>query len=278
MTTSTLRRRTSSVDARRGAGGGPHQLLCRLAQIPHDHPSRSTVRGQVIEAWLPLAERLARRFHGRGVPLEDLTQVASIGLIKAVDRFDIGRGNGFGAFATPTILGEIRRHFRDLTWDLRVPRRLKELRAAVKTSNEGLAQQLGHHPTTGELAADLDVSQDEVVECLGVSAAHTAMSLDAPAPGGDQAAELGETVGEPDTDLALAELRMTLGPALSALPAREQWILQMRFIGNLTQTEIAERVGVSQMHVSRLLSRSLAMLRETLTNDETDSPRRPEAG
>lgn len=265
MTACVLPHVPAAIDDR--AGPEPDGLLGQLAGIPPNHPSRPAVRRQAIEAWLPLAERLARRFYGRGVPPEDLRQVAIVGLIKAVDRFDPGRGFEFVAFAAPTILGEVRRYFRDHMWDMRVPRRLKELRLAVKASEGSISQELGHPPTTDELAADLDVPREEVVECLRAGPAYQALSLDAPGRG-EMEGDLGEMLGGPDADLALVELRMTLGPALAALPQREQRILQMRFYGNLTQSEIAERVGVSQMHVCRLLSRSLARLREILTDDE----------
>jgi RNA polymerase sigma-B factor len=268
---------TASIVADRPIGSDgtddtePYELLARLSSLPADHPSRPAVRDQVIEAWLPLAERMARRFQGRGVPLEDLTQIASLGLIKAVDRFDSARGATFLGFAVPTMAGEIRRYFRDHTWDVRVPRRVQELWLAASASKDSLAQELRHAPTADELAAELDVSPDEMTECLRAGTAHRAVSLNAPAPGTEGTIELGDTLAEQDAGLAMAELRMTLGPVLDTLPEREQRIVRMRFYENLTQSQIAERVGVSQMHVSRLLSRSLAIVREALLGDEPAS-------
>lgn len=254
--------------------GRAHELLKRLAACPPDQAAHARLRAAAIEAWLPLAEQLARRFRGRGEPLEDIIQTASVGLIKAVDRYQPARGTEFVAFAVPTIQGEIRRHFRDRTWDLRVPRRLQELRLAIRDSAENLTQQLGHPPSTGELAADLQVSPREVAEGMGAGRAYTTLSLEASVPteGGSADTELGDLLGEEDTDLASVELRMTLAPALAELPERERRILCLRFYGNLTQTEIAQRVGVSQMHVSRLLARSLALLRDAITQPEGSDP------
>lgn len=249
----------------------PDQLLARLAEATaaHDEESRQRLREEAIEAWLPLAEQLARRYAGRGEPLDDITQTASIGLIKAIDRFEPERGTGFVAFAVPTVQGEIRRHFRDGTWQLRVPRRLQELRLAVRDAAEDLTQELGHTPSTGEVAEKLEVSPEEVVDGVGAARAYNTLSLDASAAGSaDAGVELGELIGEEDADLAQVELRMALAPALAQLPDREQRILSLRFYGNLTQTEIAERIGVSQMHVSRLLTRSLRMLRDALIDPE----------
>lgn len=240
------------------------ELLRELAATPRDQGTRAALRARVIEAWLPLAERLARRYAGRGEPLDDLTQTASVGLIKAVDRYDSDRGGGFVTFAVPTILGEIRRYFRDRTWDLRVPRRLQELQQAIKASADSLAQELRHAPTAADLAADLDVSRREIVDGIGVARAYQALSLDARVATGDADTELGELLGAEDPGLAFVELRLMLAPAVARLPEREQRILRMRFYHNLTQAQIAERIGVSQMHVSRLLSRSLARLRDAI--------------
>lgn len=259
-----------STDLEQVGSDRAHQLLRELAAIPDGQPARAELRAAAIEAWLPLAQQLARRYAGRGEPLEDISQTASVGLIKAIDRFEPERGTDFVAFAMPTILGEIRRYFRDRTWDLRVPRRLQELRLAIRAASESLAQELRHSPTTGELAADLAVSRDEIVEGMGAGRAYSVLSLDASVvTAGGTETELGELLGEEDSDLAFVELRMTLAPALARLPERERLILCLRFYGNQTQTEIAERIGVSQMHVSRLLSRSLAMLREAITDSNT---------
>lgn len=263
---------TTSVRSRvTDDSGEPHRLLERLAETAPGDDSHARVREQAIQAWLPLAEQLARRYAGRGEPLDDITQSASIGLIKAIDRYEPSRGTGFVAFAVPTVQGEIRRHFRDGTWQLRVPRRLQELRLAVRDASEELTQELGHTPSTGEVAEKLQVAPKEVAEGIGAARAYSTLSLDASASGtAEPGAELGDLIGEEDADLAYLELRMTLAPALARLPEREQRILSLRFYGNLTQTEIADRIGVSQMHVSRLLARSLRMLRDVLTEDEPD--------
>jgi RNA polymerase sigma-B factor len=246
-----------------------HELLARMAAATEDG-SRARLREEAIQAWLPLAEQLARRYAGRGEPLDDITQTASLGLIKAIDRYDPDRGTGFLAFAVPTVRGEIRRHFRDRTWQVRVPRRLQELRLAIRDASETLTQELGHTPSAGELAEKLEVSPAEVADGLGATRAYSTLSLEASASGtGESGPGLGESLGEEDADLAYLELRMTLAPALARLPEREQQILSLRFYENLTQTQIADRVGVSQMHVSRLLSRSLRMLREALTDPES---------
>lgn len=250
----------------------PNEMLRALAALPPWHPSRPTVREQTIEAWLPLAANLARRFAGRGEPVQDLVQTATVGLIKAVDRFDVGRGSDFVAFAVPTIIGEIRRYFRDQAWDLHVPRRLQELRLAIAEATATLAQRLGHSPTTAELADDLGIPEKEIREGLKVTNAYRTASLDAPArdTGGEPGPTLGELLGAEDADLALAELRLAMAPAVASLPPRERHILHLRFVGNLTQDQIADRVGISQMHVSRLLARILKVLREELRETSGD--------
>ncbi|QSB12733.1 SigB/SigF/SigG family RNA polymerase sigma factor [Natronosporangium hydrolyticum] len=259
MTMTAARARTTAV-------GNPHEALHQLAALPMHHPSRPAVRDQAIVAWLPLATDLAHRFAGRGEPLADLLQTATVGLIKAVDRFDVDRGTDFPAFAVPTIVGEVKRYFRDQTWDLHVPRRLQELRRAVAQATETLSQRQGRTPTIGELAAELEVSEAEIRDGLRVSGAYTTISLDAPAtPGGDEpTATLGELLGAEDVELSRAELRMAVAPAVATLSERQQRILHMRFFGNLTQDQIARQIGISQMHVSRLLSRILTDLRERL--------------
>jgi RNA polymerase sigma-B factor len=239
-------------------------LLATMAVLPSNHPSRARLRDDVIEAWLPLAQHLANRFSGRGEPMEDLVQTAAVGLIKAVDKFDPDRGVEFAAYAIPTIIGEIKRHFRDRTWDIRVPRRLQELRLSLSEATSTLMQRLGRSPTVADLAAHLEVSEEEVLEGLEGARAYNAVSLSTPTTDGDRATELGDLLGAEDGEFELAELRVALGPALAALDPREQRILTLRFYGNMTQSQIAEQIGVSQMHVSRLLARALAKLRGQL--------------
>jgi RNA polymerase sigma-B factor len=255
------------IDERRIADHDATQLLRTLAVLPEQHPSREALRQQAIEAWLPLAQHLAHRFSGRGEPVEDLVQTATVGLIKAVDKFDPDRGVEFAAYAVPTIVGEIKRHFRDHTWDVRVPRRLQELRLVIGEAAGTLAQQLGRSPTIADLAGHLGLTEEEVIEGLEGARAYHAVSLQTPSPTGDGGTELGDLLGAEDGDLELAELRVALAPALATLTEREQRILVMRFYGNMTQSQIAERIGISQMHVSRLLARALASLRGELSED-----------
>ena len=243
-------------------------LLRALARLPQDDPGRPALRERTIEQWLPLSRHLAQRFHGRGEPLDDLVQIATVGLIKAIDRFDPEFGNDFAAYAVPTIVGEIKRHFRDRTWDVRVPRRLQELKLDINEATSTLSQQLGRSPGVGDIAEYLKRSEDEVLEGLDGARAYSAVSLQTLVGNGEDGTELGDLFGAEDHDLALAEFRASLGPALAALGPREQKIVVLRFFGNLTQTQIAERVGISQMHVSRLLARSLSTLRDHLTADD----------
>src|SRR6266705_3581155 len=251
--TPTVRRvpRQPARPVKPGVDEAAVSLLHRLADLPAQAPDRAAVRARAIEAWLPLARHLAQRFHGRGEPLDDLVQIATVGLIKAIDRFDPEYGNDFAAYAVPTIVGEIKRHFRDRTWDIRVPRRLQELKLDINEATATLAQRLGRSPTITDIAGYLQRSEEDIIEGL-VGA-------------GIDGTELGDLFGQDDPDLALAEFRASLGPALDALSPREQHIIILRFFGNLTQTQIADRVGISQMHVSRLLARSLATLRGQLT-------------
>jgi RNA polymerase sigma-B factor len=241
----------------------PTALIDAMAALPATDRSRPALRDRAIVAWLPMAKRLASRYAGRGEPLDDLVQVATIGLVKAVDRFDPQRGVSFGSYAIPTIVGEIKRHFRDRTWWVRVPRRLQELRLAIGEANSTLSHRLRRAPTVADIATHLGVGEDEVVEGLEAAHAYSATSLSRPA-GPDGQMELGDTLGEDDRDLEVAELRVALGPAIATLDPRERRILMLRFYGNCTQTQIAEQIGVSQMHVSRLLSRALMKLRGQL--------------
>jgi RNA polymerase sigma-B factor len=242
------------------------ELLVAMAALPAHHPSRAGLRARAIEAWLPLARHLAARFAGRGEPMDDLVQTATVGLIKSVDRFDPDRGVDFTGYAIPTILGEIKRHFRDRTWQVRVPRRLQELRLSISEATTVLTQTLGRSPTVADIAERLGVSEEEVLEGLEGARAYTATSLSTPTAS-ESGLELGDTLGGDDPEYELAELRVALGPALAMLDEREQRILTLRFYGNLTQSQIAEQVGVSQMHVSRLLAKALAKLRGHLHED-----------
>ena len=241
-------------------------LLTAMGTLPVGHPSRPALRARAIEAWLPLAKHLASRYTGRGEPTDDLIQTATLGLIKAVDRYDPSFGVEFAGFAIPTIVGELKRHFRDHTWSIRVPRRLQELRIAINTANNTLTHALGRSPTVADVAAHLGVTEEDVLEGMEGARAYSATSLSTPVTN-DGATQLCDTLGGDDHGYELTELRMALGPAMAALDARAQTILTLRFYGNMTQAEIAERVGISQMHVSRLITRALSQLRAHLGAD-----------
>lgn len=238
-------------------------LLVRLGHLDPDDPSWQHTRDRLITLHLPLAEHLARRFAGRGEPYEDLIQVASIGLIKAIDRYDPERGVEFSTFATPTILGEIKRWFRDKGWAIRVPRRLQELRMSISATAADLTQSLGRSPTMSELAEAIGVDEDTIVEALESASAYTTLSLDAPEHD-DGAHSALDGLGAEDSAIAGVENREALAGMLSTLPERERRIVILRFFRGMTQSQIADEIGISQMHVSRLLSRSLARLRDTL--------------
>lgn len=227
------------------------------------------LRDELIEAHLGLAEYLARRFSNRGEPTDDLVQVASVGLVKAVDRFDPERAVEFSTYATHTIVGELKRHFRDKGWAVRAPRRMQELYLRLGKIVANLSQELGRSPTIQELALEAQVSEEEVLEALEAGQAYRFASLDAPSPGEDDGDSMMSVLGEEDASLVDAEHRAALSPLLSKLPAREQTIIHLRFFEGLTQSEIASRLGISQMHVSRLLARSLAQLRAA-ADDGTD--------
>ncbi|GAA2577872.1 hypothetical protein GCM10010399_04540 [Dactylosporangium fulvum] len=239
-------------------------LLTLLADLPERSPDRERVRARLIELYIPLAEYLARRFRNRGEQFDDLVQVANLGLIKSVDGYDPTRGAAFTSYAIPMIVGELKRHFRDKGWDVRVPRRLQELRLEISKVTDDLAQELGRSPTVTDLAERLGVGEEEIIEGIESGHAYRALSINAPATGEENGMELAELLGGVDRDLEAVDDRQTLRPLIIQLPAREQRILAMRFAGNLTQTQIAEKLGISQMHVSRLLAHALTFLREHL--------------
>jgi RNA polymerase sigma-B factor len=248
--------------------GRARELFEQLATLPAGGEERQRIRGELVELHLPLVEYLARRFRNRGEWLDDLTQVATIGLIKSIDRFDLARGVEFSTYATPTIVGEIKRHFRDKGWAVRVPRRLQELKLALTKAISDLAQRLGRAPTVAELAAHLQMSEEEVLEGLESANAYSTVSLDAPDSGDEDAPAVAESLGMLDDALEGVEYRESLKPLLERLPPREKKILMLRFFGNMTQSQIATELGISQMHVSRLLARTLTQLREGLTTDD----------
>jgi RNA polymerase sigma-B factor len=245
------------------------ELFETMQAAAEDDPDRARAREALVEAHLPLVEHLARRFRNRGEPYDDLVQVATIGLIKSVDRFDLERGVEFSTYATPTIVGEIKRHFRDKGWAVRVPRRLQELRLSLASATSELSQRNGRSPTVAELASFLRISDEEVLEGLESANAYSTLSLDAgDSNSGDEPMPVSETLGVEDEGLEGVEYRESLKPMLEQLPPREKKILMLRFFRNMTQSEIAAQVGISQMHVSRLLARTLAQLREGLLVEE----------
>ncbi|MGB8649235.1 MAG: RNA polymerase sigma factor SigF [Mycobacteriales bacterium] len=244
------------------------EMFTELTALPEGDPRRSRLRDELVEIHLPLVEYLARRFRNRGEPLDDLVQVATIGLIKSVDRFDLDRGVEFSTYATPTIVGEIKRHFRDKGWAIRVPRRLQELKLSLTKATSELSQKNGRAPTVAELAEHLGLSEEEILEGLESANAYSAVSLDAPDGGDDDSPAVADSLGMVDDALEGVEYRESLKPLLEKLPAREKKILMLRFFGGMTQSQIAGELGISQMHVSRLLARTLAQLREGLLSED----------
>jgi RNA polymerase sigma-B factor len=225
------------------------------------------VRDQILEAYLPLSYHLAQRFRNRGEPMDDLTQVAALAMVKAIERFDPDRGVRFSTFAVPTIVGELKRHFRDRVWAVRVPRRLKDLRVTMAAEISDLGQVLGRSPTIAEIAERLGVSEEEVIEVVEAGAAFrteslTPVALDGSDDAADDAGWVAAALAVHDRSADLVDDHDELRRLLDALPERERTIVYLRFFEGLTQSQIATQVGVSQMHVSRLLQRSLIKLRE----------------
>src|SRR3954468_20754786 len=220
-------------------------------------------REQLIQRHLPLVRSLARRYAGRGAALEDIEQVGAIGLIKAIDRFELDREVSLATYATPNVVGEIKRHFRDKGWAIRVPRALQELNAKMSSGIERLTLKLSRSPSIAEIAEELETTPEHVLEAMEVGSAYSTVSLSS-GPAGEEELDPLETIGEEDEGFARSEHRAALAPALERLPAREREILRMRFEEGLPQTQIAQRVGLSQMHVSRLIRKSLSIMREEL--------------
>lgn len=248
------------------------ELFKVLSENEPGTSKHDAARDELIRMHIPLVEYLARRFKNRGESLEDLTQVATIGLIKSVDRFDATRDIEFSTYATPTIIGEIKRHFRDKGWIIRVPRRLQELKMNLTKAATQLNQDLGRSPTVKELAAKLDVSEEEVIEGLEASRAYSAVSLDNNNNNSEDesnAVSIADSLGFTDPSLNNIELRASLKPLLAKLTQRERDVLGLRFIVGRTQSQIATDLNVSQMHVSRLLAKALAVLREGLEEEDT---------
>ncbi|MFF0560707.1 RNA polymerase sigma factor SigF [Streptomyces sp. NPDC004266] len=247
------------------------QLFARLSELEEGTHAYAYVRNTLVELNLALVRFAAARFGTRSEPMEDIVQVGTIGLIKAIDRFELTRGVEFPTFAMPTIIGEIKRFFRDTSWSVHVPRRLQELRLDLARAGDALAQRLDRAPTVAELAEELGIERQEVVEGLAASNAYTAASLDAQPDEEDGAggeAALADRLGYEDHGLTGIEYIASLKPMIASLPTRERQILSLRFVSGLTQSEIGAELGISQMHVSRLLSRTLGRLRRGLTLEE----------
>jgi RNA polymerase sigma-B factor len=245
-------------------------LLIELHELPEDDPARAALRERLVELHMPLVVYLARRFSGRNEPMNDLVQVGAIGLIKAIDRFDPGRKLEFSTYATPTILGEIKRHFRDTGWLVHVPRRAQELQTTLNAARADLSQELGRAPTVKELAERVEIDEEIVLEALDVGRAYSGVPLDVLAAPGETVPEH-PMLGVLDEGFEQVEQRELLRKAIAKLPENEREILLLRFIASKTQTEIASIVGVSQMQVSRLVARGLRRLRETLGAPEPDT-------
>ena len=239
-----------------GSGDEIRELLRRW----HEDGDRAA-RAELAERMLPLARSLARRYAGKGEPLDDLEQVASLGLLKAIDRFDVSRDVRFATFAVPTIAGELKRHFRDRGWMLRVPREIQELSARITRCRETLTRELGRSPTVDEVAATVGAGVEAVLEALRAADAYRILSLDEPLAEGAGALD---AIGGDDAGYELAEQRVLLRRGLDELGAREREIVRLRYYEGLTQREIARAVGVSQMHVSRLIRRSIDTMRDSI--------------
>lgn len=246
------------------------ERFAELAQVADGSARREQLRQELITAHLPIARHIARRFVHRGEPQEDLEQVAMLGMINAVDRFEPDRGSDFLSFAVPTITGEIRRYFRDRAWSVQLPRRLKELHLSIKSAAAELTQSQGRTPRPSEIAGHLGITTDEVLDGLNAAAAYRSDSLDRQL-GDAPDVTVKDTLGTADAALDLVEDRESVKPLLAMLAERERTVLLLRFFRGLTQARIAEELGVSQMHVSRLLAQTLAKLREQVGRDGTGS-------
>ncbi|MGI5292214.1 SigB/SigF/SigG family RNA polymerase sigma factor [Nonomuraea polychroma] len=240
------------------------ELLAEMARdgTPDSHKER--LRERIVEMHRPLAMEIARRYRYRGEPLEDLLQAAYVGLMKAVNGFDPSLGHAFRGYAVVTMTGEVKRHFRDRTWAIRVPRLYQERRSELNRLVADLSQDLGRSPTVAELAAKMNITEEDVLLTLDASAAYSTLSLDAPLGTDDDAASLGDVIPEDDDTLSTMVDREAVKPLIDALPSREKHILLLRFFGNMTQAEIAAEFGISQMHVSRILRKVLDQLRTEL--------------
>jgi RNA polymerase sigma-B factor len=257
-------RRAADEEERRRDG---ERMLARYAVSRDPH-----LRDALVERYMPLARRLALRYRNTSEPLDDLMQVAAMGLIKAIDRFEPGRGTAFSSFAVPTILGELRRHLRDHSWTVRVPRDTQELAQRLDKASDRLAADLGRAPTVGELAAELGTSEEQLLDAHQARHAHSPASLEAPVGSEDGLLVLADVLGADDDRLEHAEATVLVDHYLDALPARSRAILRLRFQQELMQREIGDLMGLSQMHVSRLIRQSLDDLQRIAAAEAREVP------
>jgi RNA polymerase sigma-B factor len=247
--------------------GRAEALLEDLAGLAPDDPRGEEIRTELVRMHAPLARYLAGRYARHEEPFEDVLQAALLGLVKAINGYDPAVGSRFLAYATPTMAGEVKRHFRDRTWNMRMPRRLQELRLEVRTARQDFTQQHGRAPTSKEIAGFMKISEEEVIEVIGAAEAYRPVSLDTPVSDQEGAETIGDLLGADDPELDTVVDGNAVRPLIDQLAPRERTILLYRFFGNKTQTEIAELMQISQMHVSRLISRSLAELKAGLLRD-----------
>jgi RNA polymerase sigma-B factor len=258
--------------------GHAEELLDELARLSEDDPRHERIRNELVALHTPIARHIARRYAHGDEPVEDLEQAAMLGLVKAMNRFDPTLGTRFLAYAMPTMTGEVKRHFRDQICSVRMPRRLQELRLRLRAARQDFTHEHGRSPTVPEIAARLDISEEETIEVLSAAEAYRPASLDVPV-GADEGSEtLADLLGDDDPAYEDIVDKIAVRPVLDELPTRERTILLHRFFGNKTQSEIAELVGVSQMHVSRLINRTLRDLRTTLLDDTGNTAGQGEDG
>jgi RNA polymerase sigma-B factor len=251
----------AAASGRRFLEPAPGRARADAVLLARYHAGDQSVREDVVARFLPLARQIARRYARGNEPLDDLFQVASVGLLKAIERYDPARGYAFSTFAVPTIVGELKRFFRDTGWAVHVPRPIQDRIVQINRAMTELARELGRSPTSAEIAAELGCGVEAVVEAMEASTAFDAVSLETPRNGEDEAVSYAETVGANDEGYEMVEYAAAIAPAMNAMSPRDRLILRLRFERDLTQSEIAERLGISQMHVSRIISRSLRRLR-----------------
>jgi RNA polymerase sigma-B factor len=263
---------SSSSEGAQAPSPGPGEQLADERKLLERYAKESSpvLREELVERFMPLARRLAARYAGGAEPFDDLVQVASVGLVKAIERFDPERGTAFSTFAVPTILGELKRHFRDRGWSVHVPRDVQERILKVERALAELPARLGHPPTVHEIAERIEATEEQVLEAMHASQGHHAISLDASSSlaDGDEPAPLSERIGGEDLGFDTVEYGAAIAPTLAQISERDRKVLHLRFVEDMTQSEIAERVGVSQMHVSRILRATIDRLREQVAEEE----------